>query len=341
MKRLALIAAAAALLLPAQVLAWGSTGHRMVNDVGASTLPASVPAFLRTPAAIADITALGPEMDRLKDAGASWDADNDTGHFLDIGDDGKVGGVISLDALPPSFKAYDAALRAVGKDPFTMGYVPYTILDGWEQIRKDFAYYRAESYALDHATSAADKAFFTQDLALRELLTMRDIGVWGHFVADASQPLHITVHFNGWGDFPNPNGYTQAHIHSFFESTYVREHAQRSAVLALVPPFVPENPTTLISQDAMLEQIGAYLAASAARVQPLYALQKAGDFDRGTPAATKFVDTCLAAGATQFRNWIALAWEDSLNETVSYPSIAVRDVVDGKIPLSPKALSSD
>ncbi len=25
---------------------------------------------------------------------------------------------------------------------------------------------------------------------------MRDVGNWGHFVADASQPLHVSVHFN-------------------------------------------------------------------------------------------------------------------------------------------------
>lgn len=341
MKRLALIAAMASLLLPVQALAWGSTGHRMVNNVGASALPASVPAFVRAPAAIADITTLGPEMDRLKDSGASWDADNDTGHFLDIGDDGKIGGIITLDALPSSFKAYDAALRAVNLDPFSLGYVPYTILDGWEQIRKDFAYYRAESYALAHSTNAADKAFLKQDLALRERLTIRDIGVWGHFVGDASQPLHITIHFNGWGDYPNPNGYTMNHIHAFFESAYVRDHAQTKAVAALVPAYAPTNPSALISQDEMLKQIGSYLAASAARVRPLYELQKTGDFDRGTPAAAAFVDRCLAAGATQFRNWIALAWEDSLNETVSYPSIAVRDIVSGKVVLSAKALASD
>jgi hypothetical protein len=341
MKRIALIAALLSLSVPVQALAWGSTGHRMVNGVGANALPASVPAFVRTPDAIADITALGPEMDRLKDSGKSWDADNDTGHFLDIGDDGKIAGTISLDDLPSSFSAYDSALRAIGQDPFKEGYVPYTMLDGWEQIRKDFAYYRAEAYAAAHATDVADKKFFDRDLALRELLTIRDIGVWGHFVGDASQPLHITIHFNGWGHYPNPNGYTTEPIHSFFESTFVREHAKTAAVAALVPAYVPTDPTTLITQDAMLKQIGAYLTASAARVQPLYELQKSGDFASGSPKATAFVDQCLAAGATQFRNWVALAWEDSLNETVSYPSINVRDVLSGKAALSPKALSSD
>ncbi|MDQ2992704.1 MAG: S1/P1 Nuclease [Candidatus Eremiobacteraeota bacterium] len=341
MKRIAIIAAVASLLLPVQALAWGTTGHRMINNVGASALPASVPAFLRTPDAVSDITALGPEMDRLKDSGQSWDSDNDTGHFLDIGDDNKIAGVITLDALPPSFAAYDAALRAIGQDPFKEGYVPYTILDGWEQVRKDFAYYRAESYAAAHATSPADKTFFSRDLALRERLTIRDIGVWGHFVGDASQPLHITIHFNGWGDYPNPNGYTTNHIHSFFESAFVRDHAQAAAVKALVPAYVPSVPSGLISQDSMLKQIGTYLASSAARVHPLYELQKTGDFDRGSPAATAFVDQCLAAGATQFRNWIALAWEDSLNESVSYPNVNVRDILSGKVPLSPRSFASD
>ena len=40
---------------------------------------------------------------------------------------------------------------------------------------------------------------------LRETITIRDIGVWSHYVADGTMPLHASVHFDGWGDFPNPN----------------------------------------------------------------------------------------------------------------------------------------
>jgi hypothetical protein len=340
MKRIACIAAVASLLFPIQTLAWGGTGHTMVNAVGAATLPAEMPPFLHGPDAVAEIATLGPEMDRLKGSGTSWDADNDTGHFLDIGDDNKIAGAIALDALPASFADYDAALRKIGQDPFKQGYVPYTILDGFEQIRKDFAYYRADAYMAEHGT-AADKPFFERDMGLRQALTIRDIGVWGHFVADASQPLHISIHFNGWGDYPNPQNYTTRHIHSFFESAYVRDHARAADVTALVTPYVAVNPQTLISNQDMLKQIGTYLAASNSRVIPLYTLFQSGDFDRGSPRATAFVDQSLAAGATQFRNWIALAWEDSLNETVSYPEIAVKDIVSGKTPISPRALTSE
>ncbi len=339
MKRIISFAALLALVLPVSASAWGGVGHTMVNFVGASALPSELPAYFRSPASIAEIATLGPEMDRLKGAGDSWDADNDHGHFLDIGDDFKVAGIISLDNLPPNFDAYDTALRKVGQDPFTEGYVPYTILDGWQQVREDFSYYRVDAYMAVHAATAAGKAFFAKDLALRSALTVRDIGVWGHFVADASQPLHITIHFNGWGDYPNPNNYTKNHIHAFFESTYVSDHAITKNVMALVPAYVPTNPKTLISNTEMLKRIGVYLTASAKRVDPLYKIYAAGGFTKGTPEATKFVDQCLAAGATQYRDWIALAWEDSINNGFSYPTIQVRDVLAGKVPVPTNAVS--
>src|SRR5579863_6150878 len=46
--------------------AWEHEGHTMINRLAASTLPADVPAFLRTPAAIDEIEYLGPEPDRWR-----------------------------------------------------------------------------------------------------------------------------------------------------------------------------------------------------------------------------------------------------------------------------------
>jgi hypothetical protein len=45
-----------------------------------------------------------------------------------------------------------------------------------------------------------ERAWFEADRRLREKLTLRDIGICSHYVGDATQPLHATVHFNGWGD---------------------------------------------------------------------------------------------------------------------------------------------
>jgi hypothetical protein len=91
--------------------AWGAEGHRIINGDAIRALPDSLPAFVRTPDAIALIAALGPEADRLKAAAPPYDAEFDAAHFLDADDDGTVGGVVSLDKLPPTREAYDNALR--------------------------------------------------------------------------------------------------------------------------------------------------------------------------------------------------------------------------------------
>ncbi|HEY5258891.1 MAG TPA: hypothetical protein VIJ12_11005 [Candidatus Baltobacteraceae bacterium] len=342
MKRIcSLLVAASFLATAGPAMAWGSKGHTMINKVGATLFPASMPAFLHSTSAIAEIATLGPEEDRLKGAGGSWDADNDPGHFLDIGDDDTVGGVVRLDSLPLSLDAYDAALRAVNNDPYKEGYVPYEILDGWDQIREDFAYWRVDNYGATHAATPAQRGYFVTDRTLRQTLTLRDIGVWGHFVADASQPLHITIHFNGWGNYPNPSGYTQAHIHSMFESQFVNRVSNDADVTKLVPAYVPTDPTDLLTQRQMLSMIGKYLSDSAAAVDPLYDLDKAGAFDAATPQAVTFVDTQLAHGAGEFRNLTALAWEDSLNDGVGYPTVKVRDIITGKTPFTFKAFGDD
>ena len=163
--------------------------------------------FVRTSEALAEITTLGPEADRVRGSGKTRDADFDPAHFLDLADDATIGGVLPIAQLPATREAYDTALRkgpAVnGKvpDQYAVGYLPYEIVDGYELVVKDFAIWRVDAYGETHA-APADRPFFAADRRLRETLTLRDIGYWSHFVGDASQPLHASVHFNGWGDYP-------------------------------------------------------------------------------------------------------------------------------------------
>lgn len=64
-------------------------------------------------------------------------------------------------------------------------------------MRKDFGIWRAMSVGLKTAKNYADQDYFRYQVALREQLILRDIGYWSHFVADGSQPMHVSVHFNG------------------------------------------------------------------------------------------------------------------------------------------------
>jgi len=205
-------------------------------------------------------------------------------------------------------------------------------MDGWEQLRRDFAMWRVDDYLATHATTDDAKARFAADRALRETLTLRDIGVWSHFVGDGCQPLHATVHYNGWGDYPNPKSYSNDHhVHSMFESEFVNAHVTIDDVRKHLAPFASSNPHGLLSQSDIASIVGGYLSASALAVPTLYDIEKAGGFAQATPQAVDFTATQLGRGASMLRDLVALAWEDSLNDSVGYPAIKVRDILSGKV----------
>jgi hypothetical protein len=323
--RTAALALALLLAAGAPAFAWGASGHRFVSGAAAATLPDSVPAFLRSPDAQNEIAQLGPEPDRLKGSGKTRDADLDPGHFLDLADDLTIGGAVALGALPQTRDQYDGALRDAHGSPYVLGYLPYSIVEGWLLVRKDLAIWRADVAGERTAPTDADRAYFTADRHLRETLTLRDIGYWSHFVGDGSQPLHVSVHYNGWGDYPNPKGYTQATTtHAFFEGAFVRAHASLAAVSARVPAYHSGS-------IAVPAQVADYLKATNAQVVPFYELESRGAFANATADGIDFTLARLAAGATELRDLIAQAWEDSANATVGYPAVAVRDIESGKV----------
>lgn len=337
--RVCAFVAVASIVTPHAALAWGAKGHTMINLLAAQSFPADMPAFIRTPEAAHEIGTLGPEEDRLKGAGQSWDADNDTGHYLDIGDDGTIDGV-SLSALPATMNDYAIALEAAHTTPWRVGYLPYSIMDGFEQLREDFAYWRVDEYGAAHATDPALRALFAYDLTLRETLAIRDLGVWGHFVGDACQPLHVTIHFNGWGNYPNPHGYTQAHIHSLFESATVDKYVSDAMVRADVTTASPSPPTQFLSQSAIAALTATYLEGTAAAVDPLYEIEQHHGFDTGSADAVAFTAQQLARGVAELRDLSDLAWTNSEYAKVGYPSQSVEDITSGRVPLSAALLGT-
>ena len=341
MKRIASLFIAVLFVSPAPALAWGTKGHEIIGQLAGSSFPAVLPSFMRTMSAQYEIMYLGPELDRLKGSGTAWDAENDPGHYIDLDDSGMIAGVVSLQKLPDSREAYDTALRAANTDQYRQGYSPYAIVEGWEQLRDDFAYWRVDNYRAAHASSAGARAEAVTNRAIDQALILRDIGVWGHFVEDACQPLHVTIHFNGWGEYPNPNGYTTSnHTHAFFESTFVNKYISAGLVRPLMKPSAITAPTALVPvpQEQVMAAVADYISGSLQAVQPLYDIEKAGGFAQGTPQAIAFTATQLARGADELRDLVTWAWFDSLNLKVGYPYQSVRDILKG---LPPPKGSSD
>lgn len=326
MKRFSLLAliAAVAVTDPGPAWAWGGSGHRLIGEAAMRELPTDLPAFLRTPRAILDVGELSREPDRWKGAGRLHDANHDPEHFLNLSDDGSVLGGPGLAALPPTRAAYDTAMRAVGQDEWKAGVLPYAIVDRYQQLTRDFAMWRALSFAEGHSDWKAHRGWFTADRRRREAQLLVTLGELSHFVGDGSQPLHVSVHYNGWGDFPNPDGFTQGRLHARFEGALVRELMDEATVRAAMAPY----------RDCgcgVAERTAGYLAATGRQVVPLYQLQKDGAFRGGDARSRAFIAARLAAGASELRDLIIEAWRSSAKGQVGWPSVGVADVEAGKI----------
>jgi len=307
-----------------QALAWGATGHRFIGRLAVETLPMDLPQFLHTPAAVEAEGELAREPDRWKGSGKIHDADRDAAHFLDLGDDGKVFGGPSLGDLPTTRADYDAALRAVGADSWKAGYLPYAIIDGWQQLTRDFAYWRVDTAAAKGVADPAHRAWFAQDGVRRQALLLRDLGTLAHYVGDGSQPMHVSIHFNGWGDFPNPDGFTKDRIHAPFEGAFVRSYVTQVSVRAAMTPYRE-------CQCGIDARMREYLAATNQMVRPLYQLYKDGAFGKGDARGQAFVVARLAAGASELRDEIIDAWRASATSDVGWPAVKVADVLAGKL----------
>ena len=326
-------ALAGVLLLAAapQAFAWGATGHRMIGLLAAESLPVDMPAFLHSPQTIEAIGELAREPDRWKGSGRTHDNMRDPAHFTDVYDDGTILGGPALNALPTTRQDFDKALAKVGTDSYRAGYLPYSIVDGWQQLVRDFAYWRIETAAIARETRPERKAWLEHDLKEREALITSDLGIWAHYVGDGSQPLHVTVHYNGWGTtypngtpIPNPNGYTQDHVHGPFEGAFVHDNLKLDAVRAAM--LAPAPCTAAI--DVCTAQ---YLSATEATVIPFYDLQKAGAFAAPTPRGIAFTTVRIAAGAAEVRDLVTTAWQASASAKIGYTApIDAADVSSGK-----------
>src|SRR5512142_1079580 len=181
MRRLGFLAALAlATALPQAALAWGAAGHRMIGEAAVGALPPELPAFLRSAQAATDVGELSREPDRMRAAGRIHDNDRNPDHFVDVGDDGRILGGPAIAALPATREDYEAALRAVGQDSWKAGWLPYAIVDRWEQLAKDFAYWRVLEVATANPAWRAHRTWFAADQRRREALILADLGELSH-----------------------------------------------------------------------------------------------------------------------------------------------------------------
>ena len=167
---------------------WGYVGHQMAARAAAATLPGEMPAFFRD--AGPQLVYLNPEPDRWRvRARREMDQAFQYDHYIDL-ENVPDGALDAPDRFTYLRLLYEAGLERPERDA---GFLPYRIMELYQRTVNGWRMWSAET-----------------DPERREWIEERivnDAGILGHYVTDASQPHHTTIHFNGWdGDTRTPRG---------------------------------------------------------------------------------------------------------------------------------------
>jgi hypothetical protein len=163
-----------------------------------------------------------------------------------------------------------------------------------EQLTVEWRLWRAAP------VDSPDRRFIERDI-------VRDAGVLGHFVADASNPLHDTINYNGWIT-PNPNGYANdCQIHARFESDFISH--------AIVTQDIVTKMTAPQLRTDYFETAIAFIRQSNKLVETVYQIDKRGEFsvfrNPPSPEGKTFAAERLAAGSSLLRDLWWSAWRNS------------------------------
>jgi hypothetical protein len=282
---LAIIGASYLIWAPRSAQAWGASGHRLAARAAVLALPDDMPLFFTD--SIDQLVYLNPEPDRWRDpAEAELDSALNQAYSVDH--------YLDLELVPEgaldSADRYEFA-RAVG-DGTLPGFSSFRTLELFQRVRLEFRLWRQED-------DAQIRGWIEQRI-------INDAGILGHYITDASNPLHTTIHFDGWtGD--NPNGYeTDRGIHTRFEAEYVNARISLDDMEPFMNSPVREwdNPRRAILDN---------LEASFAMVEPLYELDRDLRFGESTDSEAhhQFTAQRLAQGALALRDAWWTAWVSS------------------------------
>lgn len=302
--------------------AWDYEGHRIVNQLALSAMPADFAPFTREAAAKERIAFLAGEPDRWRNTSdAPMKHYGSLDHYIDFEQFAMAG--LDADTVPDTryqFAAVFAAGRAAHLQGFPpidpaknadhtsewCGFAPWTITEYYGKLKSAFSYLKAfdELGTPDEILNAQQNVIYL-------------MGVMGHYVGDCSQPLHLTIHHNGWvGD--NPKGYTKwPGFHSWIDGGYIDK--AKIGMIPLVPKMTAAETITLQpstnGRDPMFNHVMTYIREQHEFVEPLYVLEKGGAFQEAnigkSNAGRDFIETRLLVGSKALASIWLTAWRQA------------------------------
>lgn len=304
---------------------WDYEGHCAVNQLALASLPTNFPTFALTPAARERIAFLAGEADRWRNVPEelSFAHASNPDHYFDwdlLADFGLTPQRLPL--FRYDFVAQLALARAACPARFArldqlkdkthtgelLGLLPWAIVENQGKLKSGFAYlktYQAYGGTADEIANAQANIVYV-------------MGVMGHYVGDAAQPLHVTRYHHGWTTTNNPNGFTTNYsFHAWIDGGFFHRtggiHAENLAGKIRSAKILGDP---LKSSD-LFKQILEYLAGTHQLVEPLYQLEKEQKLSPENPLAGEgraFLDEqIIRAGQMLGDLWFS-AWQQTAED---------------------------
>ena len=320
-------------------LAWDYEGHRIVNQLALASLPTNFPSFVRTPAVSERVAFLAGEPDRWRNTpDLSLKHFNGPDHYLDV--EGLETYGLNPEMLPVfryDFVAQLALARKAHPEKFPqiepgknedhtrelLGFLPWAITESYGKLKSSFSYLKA--FEEDGGTP--------EEIANAQQDILYVMGVMGHYVGDASQPLHTTIHHHGWvGE--NPHHYTtKQSFHSWIDGGYFAKIGGAN-LKELTNKLRPAQPVALNGRTAkpeeMFQAAMIFILEQHKLLEPLYQLDKdgklSGEGETGLQGKPFLEGQLVKSGQMLGDIWFS-AWEQAPPDTYLKAQLAKKKTV--------------
>lgn len=304
----------ASMFVAAPAYAWDSYGHRLIAKLAlegmSKRLGADAPRWLGDKditGAIAD-SATTPDRWRSERI-AQLTHLNNPDHYLDVDQLADFG--MTLDTMPRLRHEFARQLQIARDKPGFKGepinekrnadhtreypgMLPFATCETYAKVVSAMRTYRIVEALNDPSRRA--------QLEGAKAAIIFNMGVLAHYVGDAAQPLHTTVHHHGWVG-ANPNGYkTDRNFHAWIDGGVVKLH---NITIGDVRGACTWHDKA--DPDEPWEDVIAHIKRSFEQVEPLYQLDKSGDLSKAP--GKEFIISRLADGADMLSAMYADAWQ--------------------------------
>jgi hypothetical protein len=145
------------------------------------------------------------------------------------------------------------------------------------------------------------------------------MGVMGHYVGDASQPLHTTMYHHGWTTNNNPNHYTTSpRFHEWIDGGFFRKTGGIDVKKLSARIHPAEKVTTADAPNGIFATAVDFIAQQNKLVEPLYRLDRDGKLsDKGNRGAEgrAFLERQLVKSGQLLGNLWLTAWLTAPEDT--------------------------